>query len=321
MNRRRRGLFLGLMAGAGVAQAGPLREALRERIEQRRQERESSGVDGEEEALQGRASGGRTAPVSLPAGARVLRDLSYGPDAQQRFDVYIPAGARSAPVVFMVHGGAWMVGDKGYAPVVNQKVTRWLPLGYVLVSINYRMSRAAPDVLAQADDVARALAHVQAQAATWGADPAQVLLMGHSAGAHLVALLAADAELAARHGCRPWLGMVSLDSAALDVVATMESRHYRFYDKVFGRDRAKWLAASPYHRLHAKPAPMLLVCSTRRGDSCPQAESFAAKARQLGGRATVLPVDMKHGETNTDLGKASVYTDTVHAFMRGLGMP
>lgn len=57
-------------------------------------------------------------------------------------------------------------------------------MGYALVSTNYRLSPAAHP-LEQADDVARALALVQQQAPQWGADPRRLVLMGHSAGAHL----------------------------------------------------------------------------------------------------------------------------------------
>src|SRR3546814_1535129 len=78
------------------------------------------------------------------------------------------------------------------------------------------------DPVTQAADVGHALAAVQARAAGWGGDPARILLIGHSAGAHLVAFLAADAGFAKRQGAKPWLGTVSLDSAALDVVELMQ---------------------------------------------------------------------------------------------------
>jgi hypothetical protein len=134
-------------------------------------------------------------------------------------------------------------------------------------------------------------------------------------------MLAADPRIATRQGARPWLGTVSLDSAAMNVVETMEGRHYRFYDRVFGKDRAFWAETSPYHRLSAKPGPMLLVCSIKREDSCPAARSFAAKAGSLGARVTVLPVDLKHSDVNAKLGRANDYTVEVESFMHSLGLP
>jgi arylformamidase len=75
--------------------------------------------------------------------------------------------------------------------------------------------------------------------------------MGHSAGAHLVDLLAADPKIAFHEGAKPWLGTVSLDTATLDMEETMRGRHYGFYDAAFGKDPAYWAETSPIHRLKA----------------------------------------------------------------------
>ena len=66
---------------------------------------------------------------------------------------------------------------------------------------------------------------------------------------------------------------------------------------------------------------MLLVCSSRRSDACPHAQTFASKAVKLGGRVVVLPMDMKHGEINKELGLPIDYTTTVVDFIRTLGLP
>jgi acetyl esterase/lipase len=176
------------------------------------------------------------------------------------------------------------------------------------------------DPLAQAGDVADALAYVQSHAAGWGGDPARVVLMGHSAGAHLVSLLAAAPEMARDAGAKPWLGTIALDSAAYDVVAVMERRHFDLYDRAFGTDRALWSAASPTLRLKAAPAPMLLVCSSKRADACPPAEEFAKRARALGARITTFPVDMTHGEINALLGTKGAYTDAADKFLGSIGL-
>ena len=112
--------------------------------------------------------------------------------------------------------------------------------------------------------MAKALAFAQGKARSWGGDPLRFVLMGHSAGAHLVDLLAADPEIAFHEGAKPWLGTVSLDTATLDMEETMRGRHYGFYDAAFGKDPEYWAETSPIHRLKAAPKPMLLVCSTRR---------------------------------------------------------
>lgn len=258
-----------------------------------------------------------------PAGVRRLADLPYGPDARQRMDVYLPANApagRGAPVLVMVHGGAWMLGDKAAASVVDRKVAHWVvDQGFVLVSVGYRFVPQV-DVLQQAQDVARAVATAQAAAPSWGGDAGRFVLMGHSAGAHLVALLAASPDIARQQGVRPWLGTVALDSAALDTAALMRRRHLGFYDRVFGSDPALWRAVSPTDTLAPGAAPMLLVCSTQRRDgSCGQAQQFAGRVAATGARAEVLPEDLSHAQINAELGLPGGYTAAVDAFIGSLG--
>lgn len=284
-----------------TAQAGPIRDRIAERMAERR------------EARQGAASDALTAAQS-PA----HQDVAYGNDPAQKLDVYAPATpVQGAPVVFMVHGGAWAIGDKGSSNVVRHKAARWLPKGLLFTSVNYRLLPKA-DPLEQARDVARALAFAQQQAAAWGGDAGKFVLMGHSAGAHLVSLLTADPALAREQGAKPWLGTVSLDSAAFDVPAIMGARHARLYDRAFGKDPNFWAATSPLHQLKQAQAPLLAVCSSRRDDACPQAQAFAAKATALGMRASVLPQDRTHAEINDDLGQPGAYTEAVEDFLRSL---
>ncbi|HYD51243.1 MAG TPA: alpha/beta hydrolase [Gemmatimonadaceae bacterium] len=257
--------------------------------------------------------------VAAPALAqpRVLRDVAYGAHAEQRYDVYLPDRPRSAPIVLMAHGGGWKRGDKAMGRVVDAKVARWIPKGIIVVSVDYRMQPdAAP--LEQARDVARALADVQRRAPSWGGDPSRVILAGHSAGGHLVALLSASPSLAVELGARRWLGALVLDAGALDVPAIMRARHLPLFDLAFGRDSTDWRAASPQHALTRQATPMLAVCSSRRRVPCPQARAFAARARGLGVRLEVLPQDLSHGEINADLGVPGAYTDAVERFMASL---
>lgn len=252
-----------------------------------------------------------------PDGVRRIADLPYGPDARQRMDVYLPADPpRGAPVLVMVHGGAWMFGNKAAASVVDLKVAHWVrERGFILVSVGYRFVPQV-EVLEQARDVARAVAAAQAGAPAWGGDPDRFVLMGHSAGAHLVALLSASPELARAQGARPWRGAVMLDSAALDTAALMQRRHPDFYDRVFGSDPASWRAVSPTEALAPGAPPMLLVCSTlRRDGACAQARQFAARVTAVGGRAEVQPEALSHAQINAELGLPGRYTAAVDAFV------
>ncbi|AVO55656.1 alpha/beta hydrolase [Ectopseudomonas mendocina] len=277
-------------------------ETLREKLQERREARS------EQRLLD-----------ALPDGSRVLRDQAYGPHPRQRFDVYLPSAAQDAPILFMVHGGGWYTGDKARDAVVENKARHWLKKGYILVSANYRLLPDA-DPLTQAGDVAQAVAAVQRQAQRWGGDPARLVLMGHSAGAHLVTLLNSEPNLASAVS-HPWLGTVALDSAAFDVSAIMQQRHLPLYDRAFGQDSRYWTRASPLHVLRSGVPPLLAVCSTHRRDACPQADAYAARARQLAVTVHVLREQRSHGEINADLGTDASYTTRVDDFFTSLGLP
>ena len=287
---------LAIVLGATTASAGPLRDKLLERRAARQ------------------AESSNTASTAQPSG-RVLRDIPYGSDPRQRFDVHLPTQATTnAPVIFMVHGGGWRTGGKEEKAVVENKVPYFTQRGYVFITVNYRMLPDA-DPLVQAQDVALALATAQEKAATWGADARRFVLMGHSAGAHLVALLSAQPALAPR---AHWLGTVALDSGALDVPQIMEHRHLPLYDQAFGSDPAFWRQVSPLHVLQPGAHPMLLVCSTERRESCAQAHEFAARLKATGARGQVLEEAKSHREINLQLGSDAAYTQAVQGFIDSL---
>ncbi|AYD01486.1 hypothetical protein NCHU2750_21010 [Neorhizobium sp. NCHU2750] len=254
----------------------------------------------------------------VPAGVTVRRNIAYGTAPAQLMDIYAPQKPAHAPIIVMVHGGAWAFGSKTSAGVVENKVAHWLPQGFIFVSVETRLLPKA-DPVQQAGDVAAALASVERNAASWGGDPSKIVLMGHSAGAHLVALVTTDHALGQKVGLRPWAGTVALDSAAYDIIKIMQQPgHPPFYDKVFGKDPRFWAEASPALQLKGPVLPMLLVCSSLRSDSCPQAKAFAAKT---GGKAQVLPVALKHMQIDSELGAGNDYTQQVDAFLRSIGLP
>ena len=321
-----------LLALAGDGYAGPLADRLQARLES------AQTSDGGEELSD--LGGGQAMSCAEwsrkvgrlqkfverrhPGPTPSLKDLAYGPGVREVLDVYLPqtSSREAAPVVVMVHGGGWCVGDKAAAGVTENKVARWVDRGFVFVSINYPMVADGDDALAQARHVAKAVAYVQSRARSWGADPDRVVLMGHSAGAHLVSLVNASEPLRREAGMRPVLGTVSLDAGAIDVVRQMPMV-YPFlkarYREAFGETEAEWIEASPFHQLDRHAAPWLGVCSTtRKDDPCGQAQAFADKSRQLGLRASVLPEAMNHGAINKQLGEAGAYTRGVESFLAGL---
>ncbi len=260
----------------------------------------------------------------LPAATEIHRDVAYGSDPLQVLDVYAPGGVSGAPVILMVHGGSWVRGDKAAAGVVDNKVAHYLPMGFVFVSMNYRLSPAVTPV-DEAGDVAAALAFVQKHAAEWGGSGEDVVLMGHSAGGNLVSLVAADPSFAANAGAGAWRGTVSLDGAGFDIVSIMEKPHFALYDPVFGNDEQLWKDSSPTLRLSGVPAPMLLVCGSARADACPQAQGFENAVRKQAAAGSdvgiqVFPVAMSHGKISSELGKPIPLTHTVDDFLASLGL-
>jgi acetyl esterase/lipase len=119
----------------------------------------------------------------------VQRDVPYGESARQRLDVYRPAeSAAPLPVVIFFYGGSWQGGEKDLYPFVADAFTA---KGFVTIIPDYRVY---PEVKFPVfvDDGARVVRWVHDHAGEIGADPSRIYLMGHSAGAHIAALLVLD---------------------------------------------------------------------------------------------------------------------------------
>lgn len=257
--------------------------------------------------------------TDLPVGTRVQRDIAYGNDPKQRYDVYLPARMQpGAPILFMVHGGGWRRGDKASPGVVGNKAAHWLNQGFVFVSTNNRLVPEA-NPMQQAEDVAAAIASVQQHAGQWGADPGKTILMGHSAGAHLVMLVSTKPDLLRKAGAQRPLGVVSLDSGALDVPTLMsQNRVPELYTNAFGSDPAFWRSVSPLQQLDRRALPMLLVCSSTRHfptSPCDEANKLAYLAHSVSVPALVLRQALPHGEINAQLGLSSDYTQAVSSWI------
>jgi arylformamidase len=228
-------------------------------------------------------------------------------------DVYTTPELKNAPVMIYVHGGGWAEGDKGN---VSSKPGFFLQNNVVFVSVNYRLSPRAfwPSHI---EDVAQAIAWVKNNIARYGGNPARLYLMGHSAGAHLVALVATDGSYLGRHRVElsNLKAIVLLDSAAYDIPAIAASNGGRLgeaYRDVFGMDPAVWRQASPiYYVAPNKGIPPMAVAYTTgvrrdapqsglsRGDAT---EGFVRRLGEAGIAFQVIPTDQTHGEINSEFG-------------------
>lgn len=279
--------------------------------------------------------GGSTAASGATERLDVPYDAAAPGDPNRTLDAYLPPGPSAAPrpVVVWVHGGAWFTGDKRNA--IADKVALFAREGYVLVAVNYRLSPVpsaspAPDRIRypiHPQDVARAVAWVREHAAELGADPLRIALLGHSAGAHVVALVAADPGLLGAHGLGPsdLRCTASLDTEGYDVAAelagpqTAEQR--AIYLNAFGEEPALWAAASPL--AHVAPGAGIgpfLLASRGTAERRAGMEAFRAALAAAGVGAEVIDASsLTHEEVNTRIGAPgdAVVTPPLVAFLAG----
>ena len=297
---------LGLTALTGGALAGA-----QQRSGPRAECREHLGAACKERlAFRDREARTGEARPSARRGSGEAELVRYGADRLQTIDYYaVPA--KTAPLVLFVHGGGWKRGDKRMVDA-SAKLTHWRALGYAVASLNYRLVPEAK-VEDQAADVAAGLAALLKQAPRLGFDPSRVVLVGHSAGAHLVALVGTDPQ---------WLRGAGLDFSAIDGVIPLDGAGYHVpsqmgkneavlgdtYKQAFGTDPARQLALSPTQHAAAPNAPEFLILHVQRADARQQSEGLANALRRGGTPVELHAIPGRglagHMEINRKLGEA-----------------
>ena len=220
-------------------------------------------------------------------------DVAYGPGPQHRLDVYVPHGAAATPrpLVVFWHGGRWSYGDKADYRFVGAALAE---LGLVAVLANYRHY---PEVKMPGfmDDAAHAVLWAAAHARELGADPGSLFLMGHSAGAHLAALVTLDARYFSNAGrsAPPIAGVIGL-SGPYDFLPLLEPD----VQDMFGPP-PNYPESQPINFVRAGAPPMLLVHGLKDDTVWPKNSRNFASALQARG----VPVTLKfypkltHGDT------------------------
>lgn len=240
----------------------------------------------------------------------VKRDIFYtdAKNKQQSLDIYSPADGKGHPVVVWIHGGGWKKGDKA---TVQKKPQAFVDKGCVFVSINYRL---LPDVTLKemTGDVAQSIRWVRDHAAEHRGNPNSILVMGHSAGAHLASLVCTDDRYLKATGV-PFTalkGCVPVDFSAYDLPKRLKdggdapAANFR---SVFGATEAEQRDFSPvYHVQKDKHIPPFLILHVAsREDTKAQSHWFAGKLNAAGVSARVVAAEGKtHGSIGTDLGGA-----------------
>ncbi|GEP43606.1 alpha/beta hydrolase [Brevifollis gellanilyticus] len=241
--------------------------------------------------------GAAAADVPAPTHA----DVAYGTHANQKLDFWQAKSDKPTPLLFFIHGGGWMNGDKsGF----NSQAL-YLRSGISVVSINYRFiadaekDKLVPPVKGPLHDAARALQFVRSKAGEWNIDKQRIAASGSSAGACSSLWLAFHPDLAdagssdpvSRESTRLWCVAVVRAQTSLDPVQMREwtpNNEYGYHAFGFKGDRTKdqkpadefvakrdsilpWIAEySPYALLTADDPPVYLFYDTPPAVGQPQ---------------------------------------------------
>lgn len=244
------------------------------------------------------------------------RDIPYTKNADklQTLDVYAPSQAKNLPVVFWIHGGGWQAGDKSEVHVKPQVFNG---KGFVFVSTNYRLLPKV-DMETLTRDVAKSIRWVHDHIAEHGGDPKRLLIMGHSAGAQLAALLCTDERYLKEEGLSLAIikGCVPVDGDTYDIPAMIELAEMRqrlhglplpkFGHRIkFGNDAAKHKDFSAVTHVAKDKGipPFLILYVANHPDVTAQAQRLGNVLKSADVPVTVFGAqETTHTKINVNLG-------------------
>ena len=246
----------------------------------------------------------------------IKRNIPYAQPAHERqvLDVYAPRDAKNRPVVFWIHGGGWQTGDK---TSVQLKPQVFVEKGFVFVSTNYRL---LPDVDMATifRDIAKSIRWVYDHIADHGGDPQRLLVMGHSAGAQLAALVSIDDRYLKAEGLSLDIikGCVPVDGDTYDVPAIIETAETRRrvhglpqakfgHREKFGNDPAKHRDFSAVTHVAKDKGipPFLILYVAGHPDVTAQAQRLENVLKESGIPVTAFGArETTHNKLNNDLG-------------------
>ena len=255
------------------------------------------------------------------------------------FDVNLPMNesknnGEGNPVIIWIHGGGWVIGDK--ANNIDNKITYFTELGYIFISVNYRLS---PKNLTMLDpnrikfpdfnyDVADAFAYIHSNCTYWNGDPSRIILMGHSAGAYLVSSISVDEKFLESRGkhLTNIKAAIVLDTAGFNVTLKVEEENpqQKLYINAFGIDRNITDDASPInHILKNSGIPPFLIFTEGSVERVEISENFGFILENNGVFAQVLNVTgLSHADINESIGNSedNIITPAIVEFLLSLSL-
>ncbi len=247
---------------------------------------------------------------------KIKRDIPYAEPMQARqvLDVYSPAQAKGLPVVFWIHGGGWQTGDKAN---VDIKPQAFMDNGFVFVSTSYRLLPHV-DMATIVRDIAKAIRWVHDHVAEYGGDPQRLLIMGHSAGAQLAALVCTDDRYLKAEGLSFNIikACVPVDGDTYDVPAIIETAETRRrvhglpqatygHREKFGNDPAKHRDFSAVTHVAKDKGipPFLIMHVAEHPDTTAQAQHLADVLKGAEVKVRVFGAQKSnHTKIDADLG-------------------
>lgn len=216
--------------------------------------------------------------VAPRATGQVAEGRVFSPGQDLALDLYLPEADASPPLVVFFYGGSWQQGERHWYAFVGQALARH---GLAVAIPDYR-KLPFPAFM---EDAAEAVAWLKARGPGLGYDPDRVVVMGHSAGAHIAALLATDPQYLARYDLSPadLAGVIGL-AGPYDFLP-VRSRSLR---AVFGDDPARHRRSQPITHVDGDEPPFLLLHG--RDDRLVEPGNSTRMAKRL--RAHGVPVEL-----------------------------
>jgi acetyl esterase/lipase len=234
---------------------------------------------------------------------RAERDLAYytGPGADKvkhKLDLYLPQGKTDFPVVMFVHGGAWMFGDKDFFGIHEAIGRMFARHGIGAAVISYRLTPTVqhPEHI---KDVARAFFWLHENIKKYGGRPDELFVCGHSAGGHLVALLATDESYLKAEG------LALSDIKGVMPISGVYAIPDNFFNSVFGKDSDTRKKAGPLNNIHPGGPPFCILYGDDDFPTCGLvSESFCKALKESKISAESLEIKQRnHIEIITGAGK------------------
>ncbi|MEH6755945.1 MAG: alpha/beta hydrolase [Parasphingorhabdus sp.] len=251
------------------------------------------------------------ATATMSRSAKGAQRLSYGDDKAQHILFFrADRSHQRPPLAVFIHGGGW---KNGAPELVDNKPEWFARHGWAFASVGYRLLPDSP-VEEQARDIGRALDKLRSDAVRLGFDANRIILFGHSAGAHLTALVSTDPSyaLASFSAIR---GAILIDGACYDIPSQIAASRFmarRTYIPAFGTDPARQRELSPVTHAGGRDVPnWLLLYTSARDDAQAQSKLLSSALKRGGVQSDLVEIQSKtdkqlteHRAINVEFGTA-----------------